>query len=757
MALVAKNDVTQIFAIQAPSVDLPPTFANYPRGWDAARSNNGKPTIKQFNYIQQRTDQNVLWVHQNGAALPYDATMEYAEGAVVVKDGELQKKQGAGWVFAANKGYNLDYFVSGKSYPLHAEIMLENGDIVKSTIPNNTNDPNVDMTGWVNTNDASQISISNDKTQADKNSLTVDLLDFIPKSEWQAIKDGTSSYDCTTALTQAVATGKKVTIGQSGTYKLNTPYTGATDFELEATAPNVVLDGNDNVASYVIQNSGTVTKLAATFANPAKHQTSSTLSDVSGLKTGDWLCFYCPTDFSYSQWRAYYRAGEWKQIRAIVGNDVWFTKPFMADYTGLALDLYKLNSVKCAIKNVKLVRKNKLTGFVRFALSSNASDSDVQIDTELLQAIIYDRCVHPISTGLIGSNLGTGVADNDYAVVFANCQHGRVFKADVYARRHAVALGGGIDVCSVPISDFRCYDSVLSADLDAAVGAADMHGNIRDSSYEDCIIYGGTNIGGGEDCYYKRCIIHSDAKGVCGFGREILGGNMGWIDCEYHSNGNPQPSGQAVISFGGNDSTTITEKTTLDANIKVSGKVFGGAGYGAAVSFTKVRNRGSLKKINPMLDGVEFNNTSKFAYLLNMDVVSGIADSDRIVVDNISGNMPSTNLVYAPATTPDQVYLNKPMRLQRRSGVVTITTTAANFTTSPLAAYPFNYPRKPITLITPRGVDGAVKNVYGGRRSVTFGINSQAIGGFVAVISSDTALTGGDVIEIAYQSEINEC
>lgn len=109
MALVTKNDVTQIFAIQAPEIDLPPTFANYPRGWDTARSNNGKPTIKQFNYIQQRTDQNVLWIHQNGAALPYDAAMEYAETAHVVKDGELQKKQGASWVIPyLGKSNNLD-------------------------------------------------------------------------------------------------------------------------------------------------------------------------------------------------------------------------------------------------------------------------------------------------------------------------------------------------------------------------------------------------------------------------------------------------------------------------------------------------------------------------------------------------------------------------------------------------------------------------------------------------------------------------
>lgn len=34
-------------------------------------------------------------------------------------------------------------------YPLNARLILANGDIVKNTVPNNTTDPNVDMTGWV--------------------------------------------------------------------------------------------------------------------------------------------------------------------------------------------------------------------------------------------------------------------------------------------------------------------------------------------------------------------------------------------------------------------------------------------------------------------------------------------------------------------------------------------------------------------------------------------------------------------------------
>ena len=48
-------------------------------------------------------------------------------------------------------GYGFDsaYATSIGGYPLNARLRLTNGDIVKSTVDANTNDPNVDMTGWV--------------------------------------------------------------------------------------------------------------------------------------------------------------------------------------------------------------------------------------------------------------------------------------------------------------------------------------------------------------------------------------------------------------------------------------------------------------------------------------------------------------------------------------------------------------------------------------------------------------------------------
>lgn len=97
MTKVNKNDVNQIFASNAPDQDKPPSFNNYTNGWGESRTNNGKPTIKQLNFIQQRTDQNFLWIHQNGGALPYDASIEYADSAIVLKDGKIQQLSGGVW------------------------------------------------------------------------------------------------------------------------------------------------------------------------------------------------------------------------------------------------------------------------------------------------------------------------------------------------------------------------------------------------------------------------------------------------------------------------------------------------------------------------------------------------------------------------------------------------------------------------------------------------------------------------------------
>lgn len=50
-----------------------------------------------------------------------------------------------------NDSVGAKWYAKGGGYPINYRVMLDNGDIVKSTDPNNTNDPNVNMTGWIKT------------------------------------------------------------------------------------------------------------------------------------------------------------------------------------------------------------------------------------------------------------------------------------------------------------------------------------------------------------------------------------------------------------------------------------------------------------------------------------------------------------------------------------------------------------------------------------------------------------------------------
>lgn len=167
---ISKPDFNLIFASQAPSQDLPAAFNNYARGWDESRKNNGKPTIKQFNYVIQQLDLKALWMIQNGTALPFDETVDYAEGALTLKDGELQQFISGVWVGFLDDFADKDEVKRGianrydhsLTYNSGDRVVLTNGDIVKSTADGNTNDPNTDMTGWINISNVMEVESISD-------------------------------------------------------------------------------------------------------------------------------------------------------------------------------------------------------------------------------------------------------------------------------------------------------------------------------------------------------------------------------------------------------------------------------------------------------------------------------------------------------------------------------------------------------------------------------------------------------------------
>ena len=151
-----KIDPKVIFASDAPAIDKPPVFSDKTKGWDVARANDGRPQIKEMNKIQQDTDLKILWLNEN-AVLPHDASINYPDGAVTIKDGSFKQLSSGSWIeflddFAdkdAVKRGIANRYDSLLTYNIGERVVLANGDIVKSTIDGSTNDPNVDMTGWV--------------------------------------------------------------------------------------------------------------------------------------------------------------------------------------------------------------------------------------------------------------------------------------------------------------------------------------------------------------------------------------------------------------------------------------------------------------------------------------------------------------------------------------------------------------------------------------------------------------------------------
>ena len=181
-----KIDPKVIFASDAPAIDKPPVFSDKTKGWDVARANDGRPQIKEMNKVQQDTDLKILWLNEN-AVLPYDLSIDYPDGAVTLKDGSFKQLSSGSWVeflddFAdkdAVKRGIANRYDSSLTYNSGERVVLVNGDIVKSTVDGNANDPNVDMTGWVKEKAASQIFDESGLSQQEWNNGVESIADLL--------------------------------------------------------------------------------------------------------------------------------------------------------------------------------------------------------------------------------------------------------------------------------------------------------------------------------------------------------------------------------------------------------------------------------------------------------------------------------------------------------------------------------------------------------------------------------------------------
>lgn len=100
------------------------------------------------------------------------------------------------------------------TYNSGERVVLTNGDIVKSTIDGNANDPNVDMTGWVKVNATTQIFdeiFGVNQSLLNKNTITVD--NFGAKGD--GVTDESAAFQ---AYCNSTLTGQNLCLGAKGRY-----------------------------------------------------------------------------------------------------------------------------------------------------------------------------------------------------------------------------------------------------------------------------------------------------------------------------------------------------------------------------------------------------------------------------------------------------------------------------------------------------------------------------------------------------------
>ena len=103
--------------------------------------------------------------------------------AILTANGETQQQ--------INDHGGVIWYAKSGGYGLNDRVILSNGDIVRSTVANNTNNPNVDMTGWVETNNATQLKY---KLKPNLTSLAVSekLAERVSTKDFGSIGDGTA-------------------------------------------------------------------------------------------------------------------------------------------------------------------------------------------------------------------------------------------------------------------------------------------------------------------------------------------------------------------------------------------------------------------------------------------------------------------------------------------------------------------------------------------------------------------------------------
>lgn len=458
------------------------------------------------------------------------------------------------------------------------------------------------------------------------------------------------------ALNAILGNGDLMLRAPCGKYQFNSGHVhnGGFDIEHDGGDAEFDFDGPSNAIGLTI--TGSLQAMPA-ISSAGRSDSFLPFSSDPSLSAGNIFALYDRTDYSYSASRPLYHKGEYCMARGMGPSNVArLTNPLYDSYVPANTDVYRLISPRVSIRNMKFTGTT-LAGLVRISLCDRPIIENVTGYNEAYQVVELDRCYKPQVIGCNIYNKGDG--RDDYGLVLTNCQHARVWGGDYYARRHGIAIGGDSNVGAVIGRDIRVNGAIISNDITTDVFSADMHGNLEDSSYNDCTIYNGAGLAG-RNTGYNNCTIYNGAGGWCVYGGEVQGGEIYVRNSRLITNGDPSVSSRGIVDIGGN-SVSIGSHTVHTLSINIENNSVRADNASASTSFMVMANRGTDVNINVRINGLSAcGDMAAMGAILRTRRESGGVYSKGFVVDNLSG-FPTNTILHL---SQDGAYQNVPQRLQ---------------------------------------------------------------------------------------------
>lgn len=537
------------------------------------------------------------------------------------------------------------------------------------------------------------------------------------------VTDDTASVLLATALSEL--TGRSLYF-PTGTYIVSTQSDFTKSIVIHGDGDGTVLDVTGLTASDegIFRFSGTQTQIENLSVNVSEGGFQVTFASAPSLVVGGVFQIFNPTPSSWSTARTNYFAGEFCQVSDIAGNVVTLTNPLYDSYNFADVDIYVLGLIAPVVKDMKIIGD---AGFsvLHYDFCTGTLYNNLNLFNKNNSLIALVKCYQVRGGRITGHNVGDG--GDDYGISVGNSQDMVTTSfSDIFARRHAVTLGGDTAVGAVPCRNVRTTYTTLKNDPALSLFAADMHGNCEDCSYDYCNIYSAVTWQG-KNNGYSYCKIWAWADGVCLETSEIKGGLFYLRYCDYFIYKDPQLTTRGIIDLGGN-SNSITADAVEDITIEVTGGRMFGRNLGASTSVILMKNRGTTKKINFDVQGLKLD-LDNFGSLITTELVSGTADSAFMIADNITTPLNGRVLFNHQAND----YEPFPHRCQMETGSETVTVTSGTFfKLGTTFSYHWGYPKKPHISMSRTN-----KGALGARLGTAYGETAVSALSFTPAIASD--------------------